>query len=296
MNIELIAAPLIGGMIGLITNSLAIKMLFRPYQEIKIWGIHIPFTPGLIPKEKPRIAHAIAQVISNYILDDHTIFYALTSDNIKKTYEKKYQQKRSEWLALDITCEELLEKYHLEHDAHITETELREILANYFVKQCQKEDVARKLLDQAFFHLKDHMNPLLYKVGKNALNAAKKDMIEQANVFLAEKGNEFVGNYIDQIYIQLLDLKVCELVSFIEQKIPNLEQLLWEKYIFFMEHHFFQFLQALDISGIIEDRINAYDFEELEKMILEISRKELSALVWLGGLLGTIMGFFNLLF
>ena len=31
-------------------------------------------------------------------------------------------------------------------------------------------------------------------------------------------------------------------------------------------------------------------------MIMEISRKELNALVWLGGLLGVIMGFINLLF
>ena len=77
MDIQIITAPLIGGLIGLITNSLAIKMLFRPYKELKIAGLRIPFTPGLIPKEKPRIAHAIAQVISSYILDQDTILAAL---------------------------------------------------------------------------------------------------------------------------------------------------------------------------------------------------------------------------
>ena len=86
MDIQLITAPLIGGMIGLITNSLAIKMLFRPYKEIRIAGIHVPFTPGLIPKEKPRIAHAIAKVIASYILDQDTILAALASDSIKEAY------------------------------------------------------------------------------------------------------------------------------------------------------------------------------------------------------------------
>ena len=36
MDLQVIAAPVIGGIIGLITNGLAIKMLFRPYKEIYI--------------------------------------------------------------------------------------------------------------------------------------------------------------------------------------------------------------------------------------------------------------------
>lgn len=34
MDLQMIAAPVIGGIIGLITNGLAIKMLFRPHKEI----------------------------------------------------------------------------------------------------------------------------------------------------------------------------------------------------------------------------------------------------------------------
>ena len=49
MDLQVIAAPVIGGIIGLITNGLAIKMLFRPYKEIYIGKFRLPFTPGLIP-------------------------------------------------------------------------------------------------------------------------------------------------------------------------------------------------------------------------------------------------------
>ncbi len=52
MDLQMIAAPVIGGIIGLITNGLAIKMLFRPHKEIYIGKFRLPFTPGLIPKEK----------------------------------------------------------------------------------------------------------------------------------------------------------------------------------------------------------------------------------------------------
>ena len=54
--IKYIIPILVGGFIGWFTNYLAIKMLFRPYKEIRVFGIKLPFTPGLIPKEKERIA------------------------------------------------------------------------------------------------------------------------------------------------------------------------------------------------------------------------------------------------
>ena len=51
-----VIAPLLGGVIGYITNDIAIRMLFRPHKAKYVMGVHIPFTPGIIPKEKGRIA------------------------------------------------------------------------------------------------------------------------------------------------------------------------------------------------------------------------------------------------
>ncbi len=49
---KFLIASIIGGIIGYLTNWIAIKMLFRPYEEKRIFGMKVPFTPGLIPKEK----------------------------------------------------------------------------------------------------------------------------------------------------------------------------------------------------------------------------------------------------
>ena len=54
-----IAGPLIGALIGYCTNYIAVKMLFHPHHEVKVFGHTLPFTPGGIPKNKPRLAHAI---------------------------------------------------------------------------------------------------------------------------------------------------------------------------------------------------------------------------------------------
>ena len=72
MDLQMIAAPVIGGIIGLITNGLAIKMLFRPHKEIYIGKFRLPFTPGLIPKEKNRIAAAIGKIIGKMCIRDST--------------------------------------------------------------------------------------------------------------------------------------------------------------------------------------------------------------------------------
>ena len=81
-----------------------------------------------------------------------------------------------------------------------------------------------------------------------------------------------------------------------EEKIPNLKDILWEKYADMVQNKFGKFIATLNVQQIIEHKLLDYDLMELENMILEISKKELNALVWLGGLLGVVMGFVNLLF
>lgn len=296
MNIQMITAPLIGGLIGLITNSLAIKMLFRPYRERKIAGIHVPFTPGLIPKEKPRIAHAIAKVITSYILDQETILAALASDSMKVAFEKKYDEKFDQWRGMEITFSELLKQYGFIDSVNAVEQNIADSIGSYLIEQCKQEEIARKLIESAFVNFKDHMNPIMYKMGKKALDAAQEAMIEQAESMIEEQGKDFVGNYVDGIYEDYLGKSVSEAVLFLEYKIPDLKQRIWSQYTSLVQNKFGKFVSTLNVQGIIEQKINDYDFRELENMIMEISKKELNALVWLGGLLGMIMGFVNLLF
>ena len=68
---------IVGGVIGYITNWIAIKMLFRPHYEKRIFNIPIPFTPGLIPKEKNRIAKSIGEAVGEYLLSPEVVVDAL---------------------------------------------------------------------------------------------------------------------------------------------------------------------------------------------------------------------------
>ena len=81
-EVSYILAPALGGIIGYITNDIAIRMLFRPHKAKYIMGVHIPFTPGIIPKEKGRIADAIGGVISENLMNKDVLERYLLSDDM----------------------------------------------------------------------------------------------------------------------------------------------------------------------------------------------------------------------
>jgi uncharacterized membrane-anchored protein YjiN (DUF445 family) len=63
-----ILPPVLGAVIGYLTNAVAIKMLFRPFKEWKILGLRVPFTPGIIPKQRHQLAESIGLMVSNELL------------------------------------------------------------------------------------------------------------------------------------------------------------------------------------------------------------------------------------
>lgn len=79
-----IYVPVVGAFIGYITNWLAIKMLFRPYNEKMIFGIKIPFTPGVIPKERNRVAANIGQAVGRHLLTDEVIKQKMLNEKTKE--------------------------------------------------------------------------------------------------------------------------------------------------------------------------------------------------------------------
>ncbi|OIP64794.1 MAG: DUF445 domain-containing protein [Nitrospirae bacterium CG_4_9_14_3_um_filter_53_35] len=66
--------PVIGAVIGWITNYIAIKMLFRPYRPVRILGFTFQ---GLLPKRRKEFAASIARTVERDLLtvEDITRFF-----------------------------------------------------------------------------------------------------------------------------------------------------------------------------------------------------------------------------
>ena len=82
MDWTLIITPVLGAVIAYFTNWIAIKMLFRPYEQKQIFGLRLPFTPGLIPKEKPRLARQMGETLSRNVLTEEELVKAVTAPEV----------------------------------------------------------------------------------------------------------------------------------------------------------------------------------------------------------------------
>ena len=91
---RLLIMILIGGFIGWITNKVAIKLLFRPINPIKI--LFFKFQ-GVFPKRKDEMAISLADTIENELLSKEVIFDKILNKdnldevktNLKKTLKSK---------------------------------------------------------------------------------------------------------------------------------------------------------------------------------------------------------------
>ncbi len=92
----IIFMTIVGSVIGGITNYIAIKMLFRPYNAIYLGSWRLPFTPGLIPKRRDELAKQLGKTVVNYLLTPEMFRKKLFTDNNKKIVEKWLNDKIKE--------------------------------------------------------------------------------------------------------------------------------------------------------------------------------------------------------
>lgn len=60
--ILLISVPLVCGLIGWLTNVVAVKMIFRPREPVRVLGVPLR---GVLPKHLPHFAHQLAEIVSS---------------------------------------------------------------------------------------------------------------------------------------------------------------------------------------------------------------------------------------
>jgi uncharacterized membrane protein YheB (UPF0754 family) len=79
--------PLLGAVIGYLTNALAIRMLFRPLREHRLMGIRIPFTPGVIPRQRVDLAESIGRMVSRELLTEDVFSARFGSESFRQSLQ-----------------------------------------------------------------------------------------------------------------------------------------------------------------------------------------------------------------
>jgi uncharacterized membrane protein YheB (UPF0754 family) len=69
-----ITIPAIGGVIGLVTNWIAVKMIFRPLRPWRVLGFRIQ---GLVPSRQRELAKAIGRVVGTHLVEHQDVVRSL---------------------------------------------------------------------------------------------------------------------------------------------------------------------------------------------------------------------------
>lgn len=83
-----VAPPVIGAVIGYVTNAIAIRMLFRPLREWRLFGLRLPFTPGIIPRQRYELAGSIGRMVSGELINAEAVRRQLSGEGFRGRLEK----------------------------------------------------------------------------------------------------------------------------------------------------------------------------------------------------------------
>lgn len=93
--------PLIGAFIGYLTNDIAIRMLFRPLQPWRIFGIRVPLTPGIIPSKRHQLAENIGAMVGDQLLTAQDIGEAMSAERFQEHLRRIADEKLNDLLGRD---------------------------------------------------------------------------------------------------------------------------------------------------------------------------------------------------
>lgn len=194
LYVVLLIMVAVGALIGGLTNSIAIKMLFRPYKAIYIGKWRVPFTPGLIPKRRMELAEQLGKLVVNHLL---------TADGLKQKLESaSFVNEMTNWLQEE--TRKLLKSDH-------TVSTLGERWLGVSHLQERSAEKLDQILDTRIEMLFDELRPLQVKevVPEVMSNQVENYIPELTKLFVgksihyfnSEEGTERLSNMVDRFLI-----------------------------------------------------------------------------------------------
>jgi len=244
------------GMIGYLTNWLAIKMLFRPRRPRPIWG------QGLVPANKLRIAEQFASAISKHILNEETLYRVLHEAGVAQRLSQALLQGTSSLL----------------NDPEFQETirsEIKSLLVQYVQTPHHQKQLIRLLDAKLLQVVPAGIAGGLFRSYRQLNEKGYYEVLQRTVLSIPDVVDEALKN---------LNIPEEEIRRFILSHTEQLENLLTE------------IIQAvvsrLQLYNIIYAQISAFDETQLENLFLHTTNEHLQFIQNLGAVLGVLAGVF----
>ena len=292
--------PLVGALIGYVTNLVAIKMLFRPLREVRIFGLRLPFTPGILPRERAKLADSIGDMVERELFTAGVLRERLAKTEVRENigtaigaYSSKLLQRPvSSWLENDTEEFPLAELFSDFVNSEVFNSFLEEVIKAWAAKKIPGS--AGNYDDSPSSWLKSRMRD----VGAMFIPAAR-DVIKGGLV--REIKNHARGEpslyrrALENILEKYPGITLKEFLSLAETKKHKIDSFLTEKAADTLDENIEGALASVNVKALVSDRINSLDMIRVEKIILDVMAGQLKWINFFGAVLGALIGFFQVM-
>ena len=284
MDIRYITGPVIGGIIGYFTNYIAVKMLFYPRNEVRLFGHVLPFTPGAIPKGRGRLASAVGNAVSGSLLTKSDIEAVLLSEEVKEHVTGAVMKHLTVGIGEEIRLlSEISEEEYFEKRSRLSEAVSREIVDSIDLGSIMEE------IGLDYIKERIHSRTLGKLIPDESIDSIAMSVAKSMQSVVDEKGPDYVKGIVDK-KLEATDIcSIEELLSRTGGK-TDLREVLTDGYSRIVSENIDRSMAHIDIAALIEDKINSMPIDELEKLILTVMKKELNTIISLGAFIGIILG------
>ena len=247
----------------------------------------MPFTPGVIPKNQPRIAAAVGKAVSGTLLTQEDMAARLTQAGLKEKLADSIQDAITEQSA---PLSDLLPG-----DGEVTE-EISQVVGGKILESLKKVDMNALVAEVAQTSFGDLFNsPMIAMfLGGGMLDNIILKLSAGVSNYLEEKGPELVVPMVREELDGMLDKPIRDNLDDLGIPEAALRNLLETMVGHVLENNLQAVVSTLDVKAVVEDKINAMDARELEDLVLSVMKNELQAIVNLGALIGAVIGIINI--
>ena len=278
-----LAGPLVGAFIGYCTNYIAVKMLFHPYKPVKLLGWTLPFTPGVIPKNKPRLAKAIARAVSDVLLTKQDLAGLITDSAVESagtalvTGSGLFSQQTPEQLAQGL-------------GADLNTEAMEDFLTEKVWEGIKTMDIGEIVASKANEVVKS--NPMLafLPVG-SIIGTIKAKITEYVD---SEECRLQIAAVVTAKVTEIKTTPTGDTLAALGMSETAAEGLIASVIHSMLDKYLEPMLDMLHIDTIIEDKINDMDIAMFEDLVMSVMKNELNAIVNLGFFIGLIIGVINI--
>ena len=290
--LNIISGPLIGAVIGYITNYIAIKMLFRPLKPVMIGKYRLPFTPGIVPRRKDQLAETLGNAIMDKFFnhdDLETIFTsdyftdAVTSNILSSLYGETDAHAGAPAYTRSEDYEVIIANIKKELCTHIQEGFIRSGISAVIAEE------GRRIIEKNF---SGKIASIL--INREIIEAVAEPLGKIIEKSFAENGQDIIMPLLDAEFASISQSSAKEIISRIIPDEDMLCRVIRDVYTTFMSKHTRKIVESIDVGGMITEKVVQMNPRDIEGLVLDVVKRELNYVVLLGALVGFLIGIVNI--